>query len=349
MVHYGKNSTSASKRRNYGGGRGALYKKILPRGLGNIGKNKKHISNLIGKGLDAVYSDYRIEGLNLSALLNKLKKSEVGVYRLRFVSQNAVTLRVKVIDEQKFFAIIDNLCYNVKKIKNSGKLLPLYKLLLSPSILLGVAVFIAVCISLSGIIMGVSFSGSGVRYKDRVANYLVDRGVVKKTSFHCVNLDELSNDILSAFNEFSFVSCAKRGNMLLIELVLAENKTHVESNSEPNLYSNCAGVVEEVKVYRGTANVKVGDEVNVGDALVFGFMEIKGKRVEVNALAVITIRASKQFSYITECENNEEEVTAFAIASLGEECLETLVDKEEKNGKYYYKVTVYYKRVIYTG
>lgn len=325
-----------------------MYKKILSGRRGGKWKNKKPSPKLEKTLPGGVFCEYIVSGQNLVNLLNKLKKEEIEVQDVKFYKRNTLTLRVKIKDEQKFFAIIKNLCYNVKKVKNKGKLLFLYNLLLSPSIIVGAVAFIVLTIIFSGMIMGVSYTGNGARYSAEVSAYLESKGIVERTFFSAVDLEGLANDLLSSSDKFSFVSCKKKGNTLLINLILAENKTNLLSGKEKNLYSSDFGVVQEIKVYRGTALVSVGDFVNKGDMLVSGHMEIKEKRVEVNALAVVTLLAEQQFTYIAE-DNAEEEAKAFALSSCPFEAEDVSVDKREKNGKYYYRVKVYYKRIIYTG
>ncbi len=313
------------------------------------GQNKKHFSKLNNKGFSNVYSTFLVEGLNLSNLLNKLKKEGVEVFNAKLVKAKVLSLCIKISDEQKFFAITNILCYNVKKVKNRGKFLFLYNLLRSPSLCLGVAIFIALSVCLSNFVLGFTFVGNGSRYKNQVISYLNDNGIREKAFLDKVDLDKLSSGILSRFDEFSFVSCKKNGNRLLIELVLSDNQTHIKKDGEKDLYSTVSGVVEEIKVYRGTPSVSVGDRVDEGSLLVSGYMDIKDKRVEVNALAVVTVKASKEFTYISESSEYHEEAKAFALASFNEEASDVFVDKSQLNGKYYYKVTIYYKRVIYTG
>ena len=209
-----------------------MHKKILRRGPGGIGENqkrgnsldkrseknlprlKKGKNNFINKLFAKVYEEYQIEGQNLVNLLNKLKKSGVEVVKVRLIKRNLLTLRVKVKDLQKFFAITNNLCYNIKKVRRSGKLLFLYDLVSDPSIIVGGIVFILLSIYFSTFILGVSFVGNGKEYKSEVAAYLSEVGIEKNSSFLSVDFDKLANDILSSSEKFSFVSCKKRGNTL---------------------------------------------------------------------------------------------------------------------------------------
>lgn len=323
-----------------------MHKKIFRLRRGDNGKNKKRFDKI---GQNLVYAEYEIKGVNISNLLNRLKKEEISLYKVRYIKEKTVTLRVKVKDEKKFFAIAKNLCYNIKKRKNCGKLLPLITLLKSPSVIVGVMLFIILSVYFSNLILGFTFVGSGVRYSDEVLLHLNELGIKERCFIDKSKLEKVANGILSNTDKFSFVSIKKKGSRLIVELILSEKKPYIKNDSEKNLYSNIDGVVEDIKLYRGTSMVKVGDRVKCGDLLVLGQMEVKEKLLEVNALAVVTIKAQKEFNYISSLDNDEENAVVFALSSFNEDSEEVLVDKMKKNGKYYYKVTVFYKRIIYTG
>lgn len=326
-----------------------MYKKILFGRRCDNGKNKKPSNKVKGGKIKSVYTTYQVSGLNFPNLLNKLKKEDIELYEVSLIKPKVLCVSIKISDEQKFFAITKNLCYNIKKVNSKGKLLFLYNLLHAPSLCIGAVLFIALSILFSNVILGFSFVGNGNRYKNQVVRYLNDNGVKEMGFIAGVDLEKLSDGILSEFNEFSFVSCKKNGTRLLIELVLSENQTHIKDTNQKHLYSTVSGVVEEVKVYRGTKAVEIGDLVEEGDILVSGYMDFKDKRVEVNALAVVTIKAKKEFLYLSDSEFDEGNAEAFALASFVGEADSLSVDKSQKNGKYYYKVTVYYKMVMYTG
>ena len=312
---------------------------------GDNGNNKKSFDRV---GSKYIYSEYEVKGVNLSSLLNRARKEGILVKNVKFSKEKTLTLWVKVKDEKKFFAITKNLCYNVKRIRNCGKLLFLINLLNSPSIIMGAVIFTLLTIYFSGLILGFSFTGSGKRYSEEVVSLLSERGVKKGVFIFNENLESLSNEIIKSSDKFSFVSLKKKGNRLVVELVLSENKPYIKGEVK-DLLSTESGVIEDIKVYRGTAMVSVGDSVEKGDLLILGQMQVKEKLLEVNALGIVTIKVSREFNYILDSDNDEEKAIAFALSSLDEEAESVSVDKSEKNGKYYYKVKAYYKRIIYTG
>ena len=310
-------------------------------------KNKKFINSI-----KEVYAEYLVEGVNLETLLNKLKKEEIELKWIKKAKNKGCKVSVKLKDEQKFFAISEKLCYNVKKIKNRGKLLWLYNLLISPGIIVGCLLFIALSVFVSDLILGFSFVGNGKVYSEQVLEYLNENGITQMQRFSKIDLKKVANKILADNESFSFVSCQKVGNRIRIELVLADNKTHVNSNNDKDLVCNIDGIVDKIYLYRGTSLVSEGDIVKKGDVLVAGYAEIRENRVEVNALAVLIIRVNESYTYILQGEFEEENAKLLALneKEFGQNELEVKgITKQKINDKYYYKVDVEYKVSLYTG
>jgi hypothetical protein len=119
------------------------------------------------------------------------------------------------------------------------------------------------------------------------------------------------------------------------------------NGNEYSLVSDTVGVVESVKVYRGTALVKAGDTVGVGDILVDGVVTVKDQTLKTNVLATVSIIVEVFGEYRSKEDNQEEKAVLFALFDCGEvEVLSSAVQKSEKNGEYLYKTTVKYRRVL---
>ena len=314
--------------------------------LGRRGGARKNKRSFVK--IKNVYSEYKIYGLNVERLINRLKRENVSIVDLKKEKSNQTSISVKISDEQKFFAIAKELCYNIKKVRNKGKLLFLFNLINGPSTVIGAVLFCVVLIFCNDLLLSYNFSGNGSAYKNEVERLLVESNVKPFSRFSEIDLSELSDKILEQSSRFSFVNCKKAGNKLNVQLILSENQTHVNPNGTKDFISTTDGVVEKVQVYRGTPIVKQGDRVKKGDLLVAGYMEIKEKRVEVNALAVITLLVENKTAFIFESEQTEEQIISLVKDIEEEQIYHAFVNKEKLNGKYYYRVNYSVKRVIYT-
>ena len=67
-----------------------------------------------------------------------------------------------------------------------------------------------------------------------------------------------------------------KGTNAIVKLVKADEKPEIIDDDEYcSIISDKAGVITKINAQTGTANVKVGDTVNVGDTLINGWMEGK--------------------------------------------------------------------------
>jgi len=302
-----------------------------------------------GKGLSVLVT-YRITGLNLDRFINTVKNRGVALYDVKKQSQNSIKVSVSLKQSEKFFAIAKELCYNIRKIGLKGKAYPLYKLITSLGMVLGAIFFIATQLVFSDVVLECCYVGTGSVYQNEVQEYLFDMGVKKYSRFSKIDLDVLADQILSDGKRFSFVSCYKKGNRLMIDLTLARENTPIIDGEVYSLFSDVDGVVESVKVYRGTPLVKVGDQVKTGDLLVDGYAVIKEQTVKINVLATVTLIVKEQREYFFDQDGKEDYALALIEGDLADkEIVNSSVNKSVVDGGYLYQVVAEYKRILFAG
>ena len=302
------------------------------------------------KRLKLIYITYEIKGLNLDRLINVVQKRGITLYDVKKPTNKRLILSVNFKENKKFFAITKELCYNVKKVGEGGWALPMLKLIKNFGFVVGAVFFMAISILSNNYVFAIAFTGTGSVIKREVEQYLTQTGIGVCSRFSDIDLAELEDGILASNKNLSFVSCKKVGNRLCIELVLSKSDTGTLKGDEYKLLSNVSGTVEQIKVYRGTAEVRVGDVVNEGDLLVDGYALIRDQRVETNVIASVTILTKREFYYRSEKDGEEEKALLFAEESLGnKEVLNSSVTKTEENGVFIYKTELLFRCVISAG
>ncbi len=316
-------------------------------------KNKigsKRLTANLGYGLIGVSTVYSVEGLNVNVLVNRLAKEGIEVQNLKKIGKNRAEITIKSLENKKFFAISKDLCYNIKKIRDRGILSPLLFVLRNVGLAVGCLIFVVAAAVSNDFIFGFTYSGTGSAYKAEIERYLDERGIKIYSRFSTLDLDALADDILRSSPNMSFVACSKKGNRLQIDLALRQTDTPTLDGKVERLNSDVDGIVEKIKVYRGTPLVKVGDTVRVGDVLVDGFAEVKEQVVKINVLAYVTIRTTKTYEYVSPSEKDSEKALLFALAEAdGEEKTCTAVDCKKVGDKYLYTVTLEYLHTLYAG
>ncbi len=300
----------------------------------------------------SVRVSYQVTGLNQDRLISQLKRRDIHLYDIKKVSNRVMYLSVNLNESDNFFAITKNLCYNIKKVRLYGKGLPAYKLFTSLGLAVGALVFFVLSLLSSDYILGVSFSGSGSVYKREVLEYLSSRGITEYTRFSAFRTDKLEDEILSSEPNLTFVSVQKKGNILAVYMTLKKTSTPTLSGKAQELRATVGGRVESVKVYRGTAQVEIGDVVSVGDLLVDGYAIVKEQVVQTGVLACVTIIESRAYTY--RFSGRDKEDVAIALAEQEEKDRETVssfVTVKEISGsdEFLYCVTVEYRTALYAG
>lgn len=91
-----------------------------------------------------------------------------------------------------------------------------------------------------------------------------------------VNTKEIINKIRLQRKDIAWMGIELKGTNAIVKLVKAEEKPDIIDEEEYcSIISDKAGIITKVNAQTGTANVKVGDTVNVGDSLINGWMEGK--------------------------------------------------------------------------
>ena len=302
------------------------------------------------KGIKDLYVVFRVRGVNLDRFINTLKKRKIALYDLKKDSLKQLNVTVSHKDSQNFFAIAKDLCYNVKKVRFKGKGYPLFMMLKALPSVIGVALFtLCVCFA-NDLVLSISFSGNASAYQRQVQDYLAGNGIKPFVRYSSLDISRLEDQVLSDNPHLSFVSITKHGTRLNFNLVTAKDAEKKISGDVYELFAPCDGVIEQIKVYRGTAEVKEGDVVKEGQLLVGGYALVKEQKVSINLLALISMRVSEVYEYYSPKDNDEESAKLFALGESGErQILYTRVQKQKDKNGYIYRVTAYYRQVIYAG
>lgn len=301
-----------------------------------------------GKGLNLYYV-YEISGLNLDNLVNTLKSRGVTLFGVRKKSAKLLRVSVNYADDKKFFAITEELCYNIKKVGEKGGLRFFHRLFADVGLLIGAVIFAFSLIAADDFIFKIEFMGSGSVYEREITEFLRAENVVPFSRFSNTDLPALSDMIAAYSDKISFAECVKNGNRLKITLVIAENSEKTVSGDKSALYSGVDGEIEFIKVYRGTALKVAGERVRAGEQVCAGYAVIKDKTVEVGVIASFSVRAEFVYEYYSAFDGEEDFAEIFALERLGEGDILSVNTEKTVFGEneYLYRVKIIFRRLYY--
>lgn len=296
-----------------------------------------------------LFTVYEISGYNSDNLVNILKNKGITLTDIKKKDNKTMTFAVNYADNEKFFAITHDLCYNIKKVGEKGRLRFLPKLFRNIGFIIGALVFVILSVVADDYVLSIDYYGSGSVYAREITTFLKTRNVGRFSRFSQIDLPALSDEIAAASDKISFAECAKSGNRLKIDLALAAEPVKTLDGDKENLVSDVDGVIEFVKVYRGTALKNAGDRVTVGETVCGGYAEIKDIVVKVGVIATVSVKAEFFYVYESEKDGEEDIAETFAeIAFRSGEIISVGTDKTlRSDGIYEYKVKIIYRRLLY--
>lgn len=292
-----------------------------------------------------VYTRYKICGRNVHVLLNKLKNNNVYVKNVKRVNEKTTLLSIKYSDNEKFFAITNEMWYNVK-IKDYGLLYPLLFLGKNVGVLIGVAILLFVSIFSNDYIFDISFSGTGSVYERELVANLNEKGISRFSRFSNVDLKQVANKLLIENDKINYISLEKQGNILKVNAVKKVESLTEKKASKTTFISNVDGTLENLIVYRGTAVKTAGERIKKGDILAQGYANIKDQIVDVYVLATASIIVEYDYTYTS--KNDKEETLALILAKeyLHKETASESVKKIKNNDEFIYTVCLKYRVII---
>ncbi len=111
---------------------------------------------------------------------------------------------------------------------------------------------------------------------ENIMEDIQDAGLKMGTLKKDINTKEIINKVRLERDDIAWIGIELKGTNAIVKLVKAEKKPDIIDEDEYcNIVSDKNGVITKINAQDGTANVKVGDTVSVGDVLINGWMEGK--------------------------------------------------------------------------
>ncbi len=274
---------------------------------------------------------YQISGTNLRFLPSFLNGRGISVYGYKEISSSCAHAIIDFSDSNKFFAICKNMCYNKKIIGVYGILAPFAILFKHLGLVLGVIAFTLLTYFLNGVLLDIDCVGTGACFEAQTKAVISDFGVKKYSLFKNIDFDGLETEILKTNPKLSFVSVKKQGNRLIVDSVLSDKNPDVLGENSKDLVSGYKGIVESIKVLRGTALVNVGDSVEPNTILVGSYLLGKeDKTYPTYVLATVTIISTESRFIKVDGEITEDLLKSAEKVAEFEQDSEVIYAKAEK-------------------
>lgn len=242
--------------------------------------------------------DVYIKGMNGERALARLKRGNISVLRAEKKEKNLAIVRIYRKDLQKAIAIFKGSCYNIIKTEPAGFYAAVVKLKRRACFFISAALFAAAAFCTDGLILRISYFGSGAYYKTEAAEILSGFGIRELSFLSSADVPMVTTAILS-LPSVTFCSVKTEGYVLKVEIEASPDSSAAENGG---LYADRAGIIREITVLNGTSLVSVGDGVLNGELIVAPY-NLKEDGTKADCL--VSARAVLECSVCAEGETEE--------------------------------------------
>ncbi len=220
------------------------------------------------------YIRIKVEGYYIERFINICKSNKITIWNLKRNKDICLYLNVRINEfkELRNVARKTKCKINIQNKKGIPFLLHRYKKRKIFIILLFIMVFF-IWLS-SNFVWNVDIREENGLEIENLAQDLENAGLKTGNLKFKINTKEIINKIRLQRNDVAWMGIELKGTNAIVKTVKANEKPEIIDESEYcSIISDKAGIITKINAQTGTANVKVGDTVKEGDALINGWME----------------------------------------------------------------------------
>ena len=222
------------------------------------------------------YLTISIEGYYIERFINMCRSSHIVIWRLKRKKEIELNFRVGVQDFKAICKIAKKTKCKIK-IENKKGIPFLFHRYKKRKIFFIFLLLIAFLIFLSShFVWNVDIREENGLELENILQDIEDAGLKLGELKSKINTKEIVNNIRLKRKDIAWIGIELKGTNAIVRVVKADEKPEIiDENEYCSIISNKAGIITKINAQTGTANIQVGDTVNVGDTLINGWMEGK--------------------------------------------------------------------------
>lgn len=209
----------------------------------------------------------KIVGTNFASLLNQLTREGVKLRNTKRTDDTTLFISITANNADTTFAILQKRCYNYSVTRKIGFNA------LNIGVFAGILLVLVAFGVLSCFCFGVKINSENDYIVSKVQQILNKEAVVGKT-WGAIDNDKLEQTLRESIEDIGLVSVSRRGAFLWVNFSDITPPSEVENEiNTSGVFATQNGVVSRIFVHSGTALVKEGDTVSLGQMLIAPYTE----------------------------------------------------------------------------
>ena len=222
------------------------------------------------------YLVIEIEGYYIERFINICKSRNVTIWNLKRKEDIKLQFKARIQDFRELIKIAKKTRCKLKIKNKKGVPFLFHKYKKRKIFLIFLILFASLIILSSNFVWNVEIQiedGASIEnIEEDLKSFGLEVGKLKSS----IDSKSIINEMRLKRSDIAWMGIELKGTNAIVKLVKADEKPDIIDESEYcSIVSNKAGIITKINAQDGTANVKVGDTVNVGDTLISGWMEGK--------------------------------------------------------------------------
>lgn len=233
---------------------------------------------------------FTITGLNLERFMNAVQKENIPLLYVRREDRRTLCCGCYRADLARIRGLAQQKGWRLQNERPAQLAAALGWLARRPGIPVGVALMLALVGVLSGFVWRVEVHGAGP-YRAEIAAYLEQSGYVPGTPRAGVDAAALERALTRRYPQIAWFHVYAYHVTLVVDVAAGVPMPQLRQAGEGDVVALRDGIVEQVRVYAGTAAVQPGDAVRRGQVLIRGVERAADEQLApVRAEGVVTAR-----------------------------------------------------------
>ena len=219
------------------------------------------------------YVRISVEGYYIERLINICRNNKITIWNLKRNGAVRLDLNVSLHDFKEVLKISKKVKCKAKIKRKKGMPFLFNKYKKRRLFFVFLLVIITALAVLSNFLWNIEIVGEN---EDGLYQDIVDSGLSIGKLKSKLNTKEVINKVRLKRNDIAWMGIEIKGTNAIVKIAKATAKPEIiDENDFCNIVSDKQGVVTKINAQNGTLAVKVGDTINVGTALINGWMEGK--------------------------------------------------------------------------
>lgn len=287
------------------------------------------------------YVIINVKGKYLERLINLVHHNNILIWDIIKRNKDCISAKIELKDLDSVNQLASKLSCQVELVKKKGLTLWKWKLKTRKIFAITFVLVLFAIFIVSSLLLTVEIKGNETMDVEEIKKELQILGLKPWIFKNSLDVNKLENDYLKEHKEVEFMNIEFNGTKAIVDIVEQEEQQEIYDKETPvDLIAKKGGIVKQILVINGTANVEVDQQVEEGDVLVKGeyFIQKDEKEVEivyVHAMAQILAQTEYYKSYPVEKYKiiNKDNYKINRVVHIGGLVINFLKDGEDN---YYY-------------